>query len=69
MLCYMSLSTICVLKTLIRKRNSESYVYCCTTMISCQIHIAGNNKTYLGFHEKFPKILPDINKLYVIDIL
>jgi len=38
-------------------------------MISCQIHIAGNNKTYLGFHVKFPKILSDINKLYYRQII
>ena len=33
------------------------------TMTSRKIHIASNNKTYLGFHMNFPKILSDINKL------
>jgi hypothetical protein len=65
MLSYMSLSAMCILQMLPRKRNGESHVYCCTTMALRHIHTAGNNKTCLSVHAKCPIILSDINQLYI----
>jgi hypothetical protein len=40
-------------------------ILCCTKLLLWLIYVAGNNKTYLGFHVKCPIICSDFNQLRI----
>ena len=39
-------------------------IECCTKILLWQIHIAGDNRMYLGHHVKCPKFFPTLTKVF-----